>query len=130
LVPLTVALLSVLVGTTYSWNQDSVLLRDIQALTFYKNRYTTARRSSPVPQLKCVGGSAGCHAFIPEVVQCVNRGWDGVDVQVPIQAMVSVVIILMDNVTKEVALVLAQAEASGLEWEQEECWDIFLVVRG
>ncbi|MEQ2167863.1 hypothetical protein GOODEAATRI_008368 [Goodea atripinnis] len=82
LVPLTVALLSVLVGTTYSWNQDSVLLRDIQALTFYKNRYTTARRSSPVPQLKCVGGSAGCHAFIPEVVQCVNRGWDGVDVQV------------------------------------------------
>ncbi|MED6244510.1 hypothetical protein ATANTOWER_013979 [Ataeniobius toweri] len=81
LVPLTVALLSVLVGTTYSWNQDSVLLRDIQALTFYKNRYTTARRSSPVPQLKCVGGSAGCHVFIPEVVQCVNRGWDGVDVQ-------------------------------------------------
>ncbi|KAK5621234.1 hypothetical protein CRENBAI_011630 [Crenichthys baileyi] len=81
LVPLTVALLSVLVGTTYSWNQDSVLLRDIQALTFYKNRYTTARRSSPIPQLKCVGGSAGCHVFIPEVVQCLNRGWDGVDVQ-------------------------------------------------
>ncbi|KAK5621233.1 hypothetical protein CRENBAI_011629 [Crenichthys baileyi] len=44
--------------------------------------------------------------------------------------MVSVVIILMDNITKEVALVLAQVEASGLEWEQEECWDIFLVVRG
>ncbi|KAA8595399.1 hypothetical protein FQN60_012534, partial [Etheostoma spectabile] len=44
----------------------SVLLRDIQVLTLYKGRYTTARRSSPVPQLQCVGGSAGCQAFVPE----------------------------------------------------------------
>ncbi|XP_017290176.1 store-operated calcium entry-associated regulatory factor isoform X2 [Kryptolebias marmoratus] len=64
-----------------SWTDGSVLLRDVQALTFHRNVYTTARRSNPVPQLKCVGGSAGCHAFIPEVVQCLNRGWDGVDVQ-------------------------------------------------
>ncbi|XP_038125574.1 store-operated calcium entry-associated regulatory factor [Cyprinodon tularosa] len=77
----TVWILLVFFETTYGWNQDSVLLRDVQALTLYRNRYTTARRSSPVPQLKCVGGSAGCHAFIPEVVQCVNKGWDGVDVQ-------------------------------------------------
>ena len=60
----------------------AVLLRDIQALTLYRGRYTTARRSSPVPQLQCVGGSAGCQAFIPDVVQCQNKGWDGVDVQV------------------------------------------------
>uniref|UniRef100_A0A3P8PR60 Store-operated calcium entry-associated regulatory factor n=1 Tax=Astatotilapia calliptera TaxID=8154 RepID=A0A3P8PR60_ASTCA len=66
---------------TDSWDDGSVLLRDIQALTLYRNRYTTARRSSPIPQLKCVGGSAGCHAFVPEVVQCVNKGWNGVDVQ-------------------------------------------------
>uniref|UniRef100_A0A8C6UAU5 Store-operated calcium entry-associated regulatory factor n=1 Tax=Neogobius melanostomus TaxID=47308 RepID=A0A8C6UAU5_9GOBI len=59
----------------------SVLLRDIQVLTLYKGRYTTGRRSSPVPQLQCVGGSAGCHVFVPEVVQCQNKGWDGVDVQ-------------------------------------------------
>lgn len=65
----------------YSWNDGSVLLRDIQVLTLYKGRYTTGRRSSPVPQLQCVGGSAGCHSFIPEVVQCQNKGWDGVDVQ-------------------------------------------------
>lgn len=65
-----------------SWNdQGSVLLRDIQALTLYKGRFTTGRRSSPVPQLQCVGGSAGCHTFMPEVVQCQNRGFDGVDVQ-------------------------------------------------
>lgn len=63
------------------WNEGSVLLRDIQVLTLYKGRYTTGRRSSPVPQLQCVGGSAGCHTFVPEVVQCQNKGWDGVDVQ-------------------------------------------------
>lgn len=61
---------------------DAVLLQNVQTLTLYRGRYTTARRSSPVPQLQCVGGSAGCHAFVPEVVQCQNRGWDGVDVQV------------------------------------------------
>lgn len=59
-----------------------VPLRDVQVLTLYKGRHTTARRSSPVPQLQCVGGSAGCQAFVPEVVQCQNKGWDGVDVQV------------------------------------------------
>ncbi|XP_033830665.1 store-operated calcium entry-associated regulatory factor [Periophthalmus magnuspinnatus] len=64
------------------WNDGgSVLLRDIQVLTLYRGRYTTGRRTSPVPQLQCVGGSAGCHAFTPEVVQCQNKGWDGVDVQ-------------------------------------------------
>ncbi|KAG7235873.1 hypothetical protein INR49_002070, partial [Caranx melampygus] len=70
-----------IVGHVQSWDDGSVLLRDIQVLTLYKGRYTTARRSSPVPQLQCVGGSAGCHAFIPDVVQCQNKGWDGVDVQ-------------------------------------------------
>ena len=66
------------------WNEPpgaSVLLRDVNALTLYKDRFTTGRRSSPVPQLKCVGGSAGCGAFVPQVVQCINKGWDGVDVQ-------------------------------------------------
>lgn len=66
--------------------KGAVLLRDVQALTLYRGRYTTARRSSPVPQLQCVGGSAGCSAFIPEVVQCQNKGWDGVDVQVCVRA--------------------------------------------
>ncbi|XP_041945962.1 store-operated calcium entry-associated regulatory factor [Alosa sapidissima] len=63
------------------WNEGAVLLRDVQVLTLYKGRYTTARRSSPVPQLQCVGGSAGCASFIPEVVQCQNKGWDGIDAQ-------------------------------------------------
>ena len=60
---------------------DAVKLKDIQVLTLYHNKMTNGRRSSPVPQLSCVGGTAGCHAFKPQVVQCYNRGWDGVDVQ-------------------------------------------------
>jgi len=43
---------------------------------------TNSRRTHPVPQLQCVGGSAGCSAFTPRVVQCYNRGSDGYDVQV------------------------------------------------
>merc|ERR1712013_103131 len=38
------------------------------------------RRSSPVPQLSCVGGS-GRGRGEPGVVQCYNRGWDGREVQ-------------------------------------------------
>ncbi|XP_026070708.1 store-operated calcium entry-associated regulatory factor isoform X1 [Carassius auratus] len=63
------------------WNDEAVLLRDVQALTLYRGRYTTARRSSPVPQLQCVGGSAGCGSLVLEVVQCYNRGSDGIDTQ-------------------------------------------------
>jgi len=33
-------------------------------------------------QLQCTGGTAGCSAFIPQVVQCYNRGTDGIEVQV------------------------------------------------
>ncbi|XP_048384045.1 store-operated calcium entry-associated regulatory factor [Stegostoma tigrinum] len=63
--------------------QDSerILLREVQALTLYSEKYTTGRRTHPVPQLRCVGGSAGCNVFLPKVVQCYNKGWDGYDVQ-------------------------------------------------
>ncbi|KAK0140162.1 Store-operated calcium entry-associated regulatory factor [Merluccius polli] len=66
-----------------SWNEGpgSVLLRDVQVLTLQKDRFTAGGRSAPVPQLRCLGGSAGCGAFVPEAVQCHNKGWDGVDVQ-------------------------------------------------
>lgn len=33
-------------------------------------------------QIQCMGGTAGCSAFVPPVVQCTNRGFDGYDVQV------------------------------------------------
>ncbi|KAH6927989.1 hypothetical protein HPB50_010292 [Hyalomma asiaticum] len=63
-----------------SWPGDKVKLTKVQVLTLRRWHYTTARRSHPVPQLNCRGGSAGCRDQ-PSVVQCYNRGTDGVDVQ-------------------------------------------------
>merc|ERR1712213_161047 len=53
------------------WGQkyEKIRLRDVQVLTLRAGEMTTGRRSSPVPQLSCVGGSGA------------NRGWDGRDVQ-------------------------------------------------
>ncbi|KAI8910245.1 store-operated calcium entry-associated regulatory factor precursor [Gorgonomyces haynaldii] len=59
---------------------QKVLLRDVQALTFYEGRMTTGRRSSPVPQLTQISGNAP-RSSRPRVVQCVNVGFDGHDVQ-------------------------------------------------
>ncbi|KAH3809167.1 store-operated calcium entry-associated regulatory factor-like [Dreissena polymorpha] len=64
-----------------SGNPDKVFLNEVQVLTLHHGQMTQARRSSPVPQLKCLGGTAGCTAFKPNVVQCYNRGSDGYDVQ-------------------------------------------------
>nr|ACD37556.1 7TM protein 66 [Adineta vaga] len=61
-------------------NQQSVLLENVQTLTLYKGQKTQARRVSSIPQLKCVGGSAK-NAFEPDVVQCYNRGSNGIDIQ-------------------------------------------------
>uniref|UniRef100_A0A2P2HVV9 Store-operated calcium entry-associated regulatory factor n=1 Tax=Hirondellea gigas TaxID=1518452 RepID=A0A2P2HVV9_9CRUS len=59
-----------------------ILLKDVQVLTLNSGKMTKGRRSSAVPQLECVnGGSASCGTFKPRVVQCTNRGFDGVEVQ-------------------------------------------------
>merc|ERR1719233_2345549 len=63
-------------GETY----QKARLRDVQVLTLREGAMTTGRRSSPVPQLACVGGS-GRGRGEPGVVQCYNRGWDGREVQ-------------------------------------------------
>ncbi|PAV72365.1 hypothetical protein WR25_17024 isoform A [Diploscapter pachys] len=59
---------------------EKVLLKDVTALTLYKGQMTTGRRSSPVPQIRCVGGAAR-GKFEPKIVQCTNQGFDGSDVQ-------------------------------------------------
>lgn len=65
-----------------TWGSNNkVLLRDVTAITLHKGQMTTGRRSSPVPQLKCIGGSAGCYKFAPQTVQCRNVGFDGHEVQ-------------------------------------------------
>lgn len=60
---------------------EKVRLEDVKVLTLKHGQMTTGRRSSPVPQLRCVGGSARCE-FAPKVVQCYNKGSDGYSVQV------------------------------------------------
>jgi len=60
--------------------RDFVKLSNVEVLTLYHGRMTTGRRSAPVPQLQCVGGSAR-YSFTPQVVQCYNRGSDGDDIQ-------------------------------------------------
>lgn len=67
-------------GWGSSNDPGKVLLRDVQVLTLKSGQMTTGRRSSPVPQLKCIGGSAQGQ-FNPQAVQCYNRGFDGQDVQ-------------------------------------------------
>ncbi|KAL0225300.1 hypothetical protein RCL1_003212 [Eukaryota sp. TZLM3-RCL] len=57
-----------------------VLLQDIDSLTFQEDSYTSARRTSPIPQLNCVGGRARRTKFHPHSVICKNEGFDGVDV--------------------------------------------------
>ena len=63
-------------GETY----QKARLRDVQVLTIREGAMTTGRRSSPVPQLSCVGGS-GRGRGEAGVVQSYNRGWDGREVQ-------------------------------------------------
>jgi len=45
-----------------------------QVLTLYQGKMTTGRRSSPIPQIKCVGGSAQGQ-FNPEV-PCLPEHYD------------------------------------------------------
>ncbi|XP_044925337.1 store-operated calcium entry-associated regulatory factor isoform X2 [Mustela putorius furo] len=79
---LSLLLLLLLAGPALGWKDpDRILLRDVKALTLHHDRYTTSRRLDPIPQLKCVGGTAGCDSYTPKVIQCQNKGWDGYDVQ-------------------------------------------------
>jgi len=66
----------------FGWQEPhkKIRLQDVQVLTLKEGAMTTGRRSSPVPQLSCVGGS-GRGRGEPGVVQCYNRGWDGREVQ-------------------------------------------------
>ena len=56
---------------------DAVMLKDIQVLTLHKGRWTTGKRSAPITQLNCIGGSAKHLAQKVEIVQCYNKGFDG-----------------------------------------------------
>jgi len=59
---------------TASAADDKVLFRDVEKLTFTKDKFTTGRRSSPVLQMQCRGSRC---AYGPTDVVCENVGWDG-----------------------------------------------------
>ncbi len=52
---LTILLLAT-ISTTHGWGQKKMKLEDVNALTLQAGHMTTGRRSSPVPQLNCIGG--------------------------------------------------------------------------
>mgnify|MGYP001130931455 CR=1 FL=1 len=75
---------SVIVAGVHGFGSNSspsVLLRDVSALTFHAGARTTGRRTSPVPQLSCVGGGACKPQYEPSTVQCTNVGYDGDSIQ-------------------------------------------------
>ena len=54
---------------------DSVLLSKISSLTLRAGQKTSARRSSPIPQLQCTGGNAR-GLYDVDVMRCTNAGSD------------------------------------------------------
>lgn len=58
-------------------SHDAVRLQDIGTLVFSSDAKTTARRSSPIPQMSCIGGSC---EYAPSTAACKNIGFDGRDV--------------------------------------------------
>lgn len=54
---------------------DSVLLSKISSLTLRSGQKTSARRSSPIPQLQCSGGNAR-GLYDVDVMRCTNAGSD------------------------------------------------------
>ena len=73
-------LLTLLFAVATSSISSKILLQDIQVLTFRKGEWTTGRRTSPIKQLQCVGGTASDQAHQVSSVLCQNIGFDGRDV--------------------------------------------------
>jgi len=91
-----------------SAHRDRVRLTDISALTFARGTWTTGRRSAPVQQLACTGGSAGCRE-IPSSVLCRNAGFDGRDVQWKCEA----------NLPSDVKLGRIQVNCEGFDYPED-----------
>lgn len=58
---------------------DKILLKDVNGLTLNQGQYTTGRRSSPIHQLNCIGGTAKSENYKVKTIQCTNTGFDGKD---------------------------------------------------
>lgn len=58
-------------------DHERVAMKDISVVHFANGKMTKGRRSSPVPQMECVGGA--CHRAndVMRTAVCKNIGWDG-----------------------------------------------------
>lgn len=56
--------------------RNAVLLSKISTLTLRSGKYTSHRRVSAVPQLKCTGPSSVCALYDVDVMRCQNQGSD------------------------------------------------------
>ncbi|ARF12171.1 protein of unknown function DUF1183 [Klosneuvirus KNV1] len=59
------------------FSNDAIHMKDIKVLTFQKGKFTTGRRSNPIQQLNCIGGTAQSKSYTVENVQCTNSGFNG-----------------------------------------------------
>ncbi|KAN0000407.1 hypothetical protein ACTFIZ_000851 [Dictyostelium cf. discoideum] len=63
-------------------SDSKILLKDVQVLTLKSGEMTKARRSSPIQQMECIGGTATKELELyPKTIQCYNMGSNGIDVQ-------------------------------------------------
>ena len=74
-------LIACVAAATLGTKSQKIRLEDVQVLTLHVGAQTTGRRSSPVPQLQCVGGSGAGRGLEPSNVQCYNRESDGLGIQ-------------------------------------------------
>ena len=56
--------------------KEAVLLSQVDSLTVRAGKQTKGRRSSPVPQLQCVGPAEVCKLYSVDVMRCKNEGGD------------------------------------------------------
>ncbi|PAA64921.1 hypothetical protein BOX15_Mlig000794g1 [Macrostomum lignano] len=70
--------------------QQKILISSVNTITLREGKFTTGRRLAPVPQLRCVSGRATCQSqSLPSVVQCYNKGSDGLSIQWRCEAQMS-----------------------------------------
>jgi hypothetical protein len=80
-----VGLLLVLLLITFVMGQleenEKILMKDIKSLSFKKHSQTVGRRMPSIPQLQCAPKSACKSLSKPRIVDCINMGSDGLNIQ-------------------------------------------------
>lgn len=56
--------------------RNAVLLSKIASLTLHSGKQTAARRSTPIPQLQCIGPANVCKLYSIDTMRCTNEGGD------------------------------------------------------